>query len=83
MMNKPWECPRCGRINAPFNPTCFCKKDDKSVIEKITNDAYTMQYTPPSWAGKPIPCDIPKNHQCLICNGYHGNRVSCVLLKVE
>ncbi len=24
MSNAPWECPRCRRINAPFNPTCFC-----------------------------------------------------------
>lgn len=24
----PWECPRCGRINSPFNPSCFCTKGD-------------------------------------------------------
>lgn len=22
----PRECSRCGRINAPFNPSCFCNK---------------------------------------------------------
>lgn len=20
----PWECPRCLRINSPWNPSCFC-----------------------------------------------------------
>jgi len=23
-MPQPWECPRCKRINAPTNPSCFC-----------------------------------------------------------
>lgn len=23
-MNNPWQCPRCSRINAPWNPNCFC-----------------------------------------------------------
>ena len=27
-MTQPWQCPRCGRINAPFNPTCFCRPDE-------------------------------------------------------
>ena len=27
-MTQPWMCPRCKRINAPFNPTCFCREDD-------------------------------------------------------
>ncbi len=27
-MNQAWECPRCHRMNAPFNPTCFCSPDN-------------------------------------------------------
>ena len=27
MLASAWECPRCGRMNAPFNPSCFCKSD--------------------------------------------------------
>jgi len=27
-MSQAWECPRCGRMNAPFNPTCFCDPND-------------------------------------------------------
>ena len=23
---KAWECPRCGRVNAPFMPWCDCKR---------------------------------------------------------
>lgn len=25
-MNLPWECPRCGIMNAPFKLTCSCKR---------------------------------------------------------
>lgn len=32
-MNSPWECPRCGRMNAPFTPSCFCNKDYKSMLK--------------------------------------------------
>ena len=34
-MKIPWECPRCGRINSPWNPACFCKKDEG--MEKLLN----------------------------------------------
>lgn len=27
-MSEAWLCPRCKRMNAPFNPTCFCKPED-------------------------------------------------------
>lgn len=37
---KPWECPRCGRINAPFNPTCFCNptSNDYTTIAGICKE---------------------------------------------
>lgn len=25
-----WECPRCGRMNAPFSHSCCCKKEVSS-----------------------------------------------------
>lgn len=31
-MSEPWECPRCGRMNAPFNLTCFCKPNHKDNL---------------------------------------------------
>lgn len=40
-MNEAWECPRCHRINAPFNPSCFCKPEDKkydSPKQKISDE---------------------------------------------
>ena len=49
MNNTPWECPRCGTINAPFTPSCFCKKDNRSAIEKALGNS-SAQYQPP-----PIP----------------------------
>ena len=37
-MNEPWECPRCFRINAPFNPTCFCKPEDEGYLIQHPKD---------------------------------------------
>lgn len=37
-MNEPWLCPRCGRMNAPFNPTCFCKPDEKIELSVKSSD---------------------------------------------
>lgn len=48
MINQPWECPRCKRINAPFNPTCFCNPEndlslsEKDLLEKIKKPLYTF-----------------------------------------
>lgn len=33
-----WECPRCGRMNAPFCPSCFCKKDDPQLQQYLKTD---------------------------------------------
>lgn len=47
MVNASWECHRCGRINAPFNPSCFCKPEDGDIENSAkippsahTNDAF-------------------------------------------
>ena len=67
-MSKPWECPRCGRINAPFSPSCFCTKDNRSYLQKVLQDPKN-QY------------DI-NNEKCLICNGYHGG-LQCASLRLS
>lgn len=36
-MNSPWECPRCGAMNAPFIPQCICKPKEL-VIHKVNDD---------------------------------------------
>ncbi len=38
-MSNPWECPRCGRINAPFNPSCFCKPMDECIELQSTKSS--------------------------------------------
>jgi len=71
-MNNPWECPRCKRINAPFNPSCFC---DPSNRKSHPLDA----------VGKALDTELLKKLQaqrCLVCNGYHGNGLSCMTLQV-
>ena len=67
MTNSAWECPRCKRINAPFNPSCFCKDNDSKVVTPKIN-----QETSPFIVNR-----------CLICNGYHGNGIACMTLKAE
>ena len=47
-MNEPWECPRCKRINAPFNPTCFCKPEvNMNAFERTLRDTKAQQQLPP------------------------------------
>lgn len=79
-MNNPWECPRCQRINAPFNPSCFCKPDDK-VIVKPTDEA---RYLTPEEHYKMIDDEKRKiktaNKRCFICNGFHESGNSCATL---
>ena len=44
-MNKPWECPRCKRINAPFTPYCDCKplrSFTDEAREKLRNNEYKV-----------------------------------------
>jgi hypothetical protein len=39
MTNQAWECPRCKRINAPFNPACFCiPSSGKKGFAKVLDD---------------------------------------------
>ncbi|HEX4044676.1 MAG TPA: hypothetical protein VHZ76_03305 [Gammaproteobacteria bacterium] len=35
MSNKPWECPRCEKINAPWLPHCYCVPKEKSQDERL------------------------------------------------
>lgn len=37
-MNEPWICPRCKRVNAPFNPSCFCKPEDLETSVKSSDE---------------------------------------------
>jgi len=70
MENNPWECPRCGRINAPFNPACFCNKQEVTSLEKILSDLKEQQKFP----GIPM---YPEHGwlaaRCSHCGVYHGS----------
>jgi hypothetical protein len=38
MTNLGWECPRCGKINAPWNPFCDCNKSiDGKEVDTVCN----------------------------------------------
>ena len=52
--NMGWECPRCGRINAPWLPNCSCDRNDVKVsyTKDTTTTApngysYSTNYTAP------------------------------------
>lgn len=52
MLASAWECSRCGRMNAPFNPTCFCSpttKEEISELEKILRDPKSQQQFNTGW----------------------------------
>lgn len=67
-MSQPWECPRCERINAPFNPACFCSSDkklteeEKRVLDAVKQPKYNFAQAQ----------DYITNGRCSNCNGYHG-----------
>ena len=42
-MNQPWECPRCHRINAGWNPSCFCNPEQQSAFESAFKDICVHQ----------------------------------------
>lgn len=65
-MNSPWECPRCGRMNAPFNPTCFCNRDDDKQIDELAKKLAKPKYT-----FKQVE-EYMKNSHCTVCGGNHG-----------
>ena len=72
-MNKPWECPRCGRINAPFNPSCFCNRDDKKKEAESEKEFMELakRVAKPLYTFKQVE-DYMKNSHCLNCGGHHG-----------
>ena len=51
-----WECPRCGRINAPWVRQCDCSRDKWTI-------SWTSDHIEPSWTGdkpdwwKEVTCD--------------------------
>lgn len=81
MTNQPWECPRCKRMNAPFNPTCFCSPEndlsstEKDLLEKIKKPLFSFDEVD----------QAIKNSRCTNCGSYHGifqgRAVQCVDLQ--
>lgn len=39
---KGWECPRCGRINAPWLPCCSCDKSTTYAMFSRTQDTTSI-----------------------------------------
>lgn len=80
-----WECPRCGRMNAPFNPSCFCKKDEnQSLFEKeLKNIAAQEDIRKPLFSFEEIN-KYAILSRCDNCGGHHGifqgRAVQCVNL---
>ncbi len=64
MVNVPWECPRCKRMNAPFNPTCFCQPEAEKIKTEIIRGMTANVYP----------------NYCPICNGQHGGGIGCATL---
>ncbi len=41
--DKGWECPRCGKINAPWMPHCTCQGDAKQPWEPTCDDSTAVK----------------------------------------
>jgi len=78
-MNQPWECPRCRRINAPFNPACFCnpeneQKKETETFEKTSSKAETLSSRSLGYR---------RYGECMYCGGLHVLGQACDQLKIE
>lgn len=62
MGTKPWECPRCKRMNSPYNPSCFCSPEQATLTDALKKPKYDFAQTQ----------DYMTNGRCSNCNGYHG-----------
>jgi len=85
MSNQAWECPRCKRINAPFNAMCICKpsEQEQSFYEDMKNGAKGQAPFIPM----PLPAGLPygytRNDACMVCGKYHGKNIQCVSLEAQ
>lgn len=80
-MNEPWLCPRCGRMNAPFNPACFCAPDDEietSVKSSGTSSEHVTdaaRYLNPDALRKILEEEKRKNEIAIgIAPNFYGGR---------
>lgn len=89
MTNQPWECPRCRRMNAPHNPTCFCRPGQESALERIINDpgAKGQGEFRPMELPAGLPYGYKRTGTCSNCGGHHGDwngrPVECMNLAVK
>lgn len=75
LMSKGWECPKCGRVNAPWASECPCYKETK-----YRYPTYSTTYTIPfgeRW--NTLPDDVPSSttsatSDCDGCDSCKGKR---------
>lgn len=79
MVNKPWECPRCKRINAPSSTYCDCKPIVHNSVTNNTNSVFDNIF-PSAAMGQ-------TNIICQNCGGYHdvlnGIPAQCISLQTK
>lgn len=89
-MNQAWECPRCGRINAPFNPTCFCKPEDCTTPDKSPDEPSEHLADAARYLNPQQPAQLPfgmkrtkvnlQDFPCGICGRRHWAGFECATL---
>lgn len=62
-----WECPRCGRMNAPHNPVCFCSREGMPYTESIPYTAHINR--------RCFNCNLihPESMGCISLNNITGS----------
>lgn len=86
MLNQPWECPRCHKINAPWCPQCFCTEPVSSTaLEEwpfvIHENAKNMINK--SYPRSLIPTQDYEHLKCPICSEYHDHKIPCAKLSSQ
>lgn len=66
LMSKGWECPKCGRVNAPWASECPCYKETNKYKE-----SYTTTYTSPAIINNSsYECEKDKEFSTTVISGY-------------
>lgn len=60
-MKEGWICPRCGQVNAPWNPYCSCNKNNNTNNSNFGNGSHKHQWIETS------KCTCGNYYKCKLC----------------
>lgn len=64
-----WICPKCGRVNAPWMPTCDCVSRYLVKTSSTSRGSHEVADTPQTDIHGLTDCDFCKEKNCEDCEG--------------